>query len=87
MAPAVQITAIICGTVIALAFALVLMAYIGNKIKKIRFLRRRFATRMLWLHDIDGRSKERIHILHRRKALAAFPIWSTNNGREHFIRS
>ena len=34
MAPAVQITAIICGTVIALAFALVLMAYIGSKIKK-----------------------------------------------------
>lgn len=34
MNAAVQITAIICGTVIALALIFVLMAYLGNKMKK-----------------------------------------------------
>lgn len=34
MTPAVQITAIICGTLIALALIFVLMGYIGNKMKK-----------------------------------------------------
>ena len=34
MTPAVLITAIICGTIIALALIFVLMAYLGNKMKK-----------------------------------------------------
>lgn len=34
MAPAVQITAIICATLISLALVFVLAAYLGSKMKK-----------------------------------------------------
>lgn len=34
MVPAVQITAIICATIVMLVFALVLAAWIGSKTKK-----------------------------------------------------